>query len=563
MDGETPTIVQGSPPRCPSMPNPPLSLGPPLLALPLAVLPLLGACTAETHERRADRSALRILDEGTESTLGDRWETVQYPRTRDPEPEATPPEDPAGEAPDGRSDAPAGPASPPPERRVVTLAEALEIAVRHSRDYKTRREGLYLEALSLASTRHGFAPQLAATLGYVFSDGDDLPAAQDVGFDASVDQILPWGGSAGVVLSSDLDERSGPDEYSSSLSIRLTQPLLRGFGHEVSHEPLVQAERNLVYAIRDFELFREDFSIDVARRYYDLVQQKQGIENQRQNLEGFVFNRRQAEALFEVGRLSELDVLRARRSELGSRNSLLAAEESYELALDRFRIFLGLPATEALDVASDPPSYVPVEFDVEAAIQVALENRLDLLNRREQLEDAARAVRISRDGLRTDLGLTVDYGLATDPDSSFTGQSRGNESVTAGLTLNLPLDRVVERNSYRSARIAQQQAVRNFEEFRDSLVVEIASAFRELERRRQSLDIQAQLITDQEKNVKIAQLRFEQGDFSNRDVVEATEALLDAQNGLIDEQVNHEIARLELLRDLGILFIDERGMWNE
>ena len=38
--------------------------------------------------------------------------------------------------------------------------------------------------------------------------------------------------------------------------------------------------------------------------------------------------------------------------------------------------------------------------------------------------------------------------------------------------------------------------------------------------------------------------------------------LLDAQNALIDEQVNYEIARLGLLRDLGILFIDETGMWK-
>jgi hypothetical protein len=39
-------------------------------------------------------------------------------------------------------------------------------------------------------------------------------------------------------------------------------------------------------------------------------------------------------------------------------------------------------------------------------------------------------------------------------------------------------------------------------------------------------------------------------------------SLLDAQNNLIDEQVSYEIARLQLLRDLGILFVDDDGMWK-
>ena len=78
----------------------------------------------------------------------------------------------------------------------------------------------------------------------------------------------------------------------------------------------------------------------------------------------------------------------------------------------------------------------------------------------------------------------------------------------------------------------------------------------------QSLEIQRQLIGDQTKNLRIAELRFERGEIPNRDVVEANQALLDAQNALIDEQVAYEIARLQLLRDLGILFIDETGMWK-
>ena len=58
-------------------------------------------------------------------------------------------------------------------------------------------------------------------------------------------------------------------------------------------------------------------------------------------------------------------------------------------------------------------------------------------------------------------------------------------------------------------------------------------------------------------------MQFERGDLPNRDVVEAQQSLLEAQNSLVGEQVAYEIARLGLLRDLGILFIDEKGMFVE
>src|SRR5205814_4456808 len=130
-------------------------------------------------------------------------------------------------------------------------------------------------------------------------------------------------------------------------------------------------------------------------------------ENQRRNLENNQFGRNQAEALFAVGRANELDVLRARRSELTARNSLLEAQESLHLALDTFRIFLGLPASESIDVQPDAPPFVAVNYALDSAMHVAEANRLDLLNRTEQLEDQERGLRLARNSLLPDLDLAL------------------------------------------------------------------------------------------------------------------------------------------------------------
>lgn len=533
------------------------------LVLSFAIFWSFSGCAPPWHEQRAERSASRILQDKTKETLGKRRETVRYPKE-----EAKPLE--------GAEEQPSTDAVPPEEGKkegegeiqVLSLWESLRIATRTNRDFLSRRESLSLSALSLYGTRYSFSPQVRSALSYVFSDQHNDAKTQSAGASADLSQTLPFGGSVtlsgGTSFSADSDSDAEDRVVASSnASLGVNVPLLRGAGREVSHEALIQAERNLIYEIRDFELYRQDFSINVAERYYGLVQQKQAIENQRRNMEGFDFSKRQAEALFNVGRTSELDVLRAKRNFLNSRNRLLEEEENYQLALDRFKVFLGLPMSSKIDVQMEAPKIVPVNFDLHSAMDVAFANRLDYITRREQLEDSERDVRIAKNALLPQLDLNFNYSLSSESNASFQNQRFENRSYSIGMDLEIPLDRVSERSGYYTSLIGFRRALRSFEEFQENLVLEIQNAFRELDRRRESLRIQEELIIDQEKNLKIAQIRYEQGEISNRDVVEAQESLLEARNALIQEKVNYEIARLNLLRDLGILFVDEEGVWEQ
>jgi len=506
----------------------------------LASLP--GCMSAGDFERQADRVVEDILATGTTSSLGDRRESVSQPVL--------------GEA--GRE-----PTEPEPEERVLTLEAALGEAIRTGRDYVSQKESLYLTALSLSGTRHGYSPLVSALLAYTFSDGTSLDPSHTGSFAGGVSQILPWGATLDASLASSYANVDSNGDFSSSAGIRYAQPLLRGAGHAIAYEPLIQAERDLIYAIREFDRFREAYSIEVARRYYDLVEQEQSLENQRRSLERLAFGHRQAEAKFQMGEIEEVEVLRARRSELNGQNDLLRAEEELELALDQFRVFLGLGDDLRVRIEPTSPEFVPVDLDVESAIGVALENRLDYITARERLDDSARGLAIARDGLKGSLDLNLSYGVASDPEPRFTAQGVDDQDWSAGLVYDLPVDRVVERNSYRAAQIANTRALRDFDEFEDNLVVGLRNRFRSLRRIELSLEIQRESIHDEERNVIIAQLLFDRGEKSNRDVVEAQENLLVAQNALVREQVSYEIERLNLLRDMGILFIDENGMWNE
>jgi outer membrane protein TolC len=63
--------------------------------------------------------------------------------------------------------------------------------------------------------------------------------------------------------------------------------------------------------------------------------------------------------------------------------------------------------------------------------------------------------------------------------------------------------------------------------------------------------------------VKSTELFLEAGRAAIRDVLESQEALVQAQDALTAALVDYRIAELELQRDMGLLEVDEKGLWRE
>ena len=127
-----------------------------------------------------------------------------------------------------------------------------------------------------------------------------------------------------------------PNSTTSGMSISISQPLLRGFGKRQAFESLIQGERNVVYTIRDFELYRQQFAINVVQQFWSLVERGQGKSNAKKNYESNLYLRRRSEALFKTGRVTKVEVMRAQDEERQANLSYASAIENYDDALDRF-----------------------------------------------------------------------------------------------------------------------------------------------------------------------------------------------------------------------------------
>lgn len=537
-----------------------------------AVLPLLlAACSPGWYAADADAEVGAVLAEADSRALAGREAWIEQPAARVESAEPPEGEDATAESgADAGAAADATAASQGPPLLELTLQSALKAGFSSAREYQSRSEALYLAGLGLTLTRFGFGPQLDATVSYLWGNSETAPGTHAIATDLSVSQRLATGGTFAVGTGLSTSRVGGPHgadpdngrDWSSDLDFSLSQPLLRGSGYAAAWEALTQAERSILYSVREFELFRQDHAISIVAEYFGLISQRTQLANTRQAYEVAVYDRKSSEAKRQVDRVTEADLIQTRRREVTARNDLLEAETDYQFSLDAFRIRLGLAEAQEIRLGDEQPPFEAVRLDSDSAVAVALNNRLDLVTARQRMEDSGRQIAIARDGLLPDVDLDLGYGLGRSA-GSFGGATAPDEwRASAGLRVDLPLQRLPERNAYRAALIDNDQAVRDYELTLQNTERDVRDSLRNLDQLEEQIALAEQQIRESERAVALTQIRFESGDSDARDLLESRQTLVDAQNALIQFQVSHFVARLRLYRDLGLLFIDQDGNWR-
>jgi len=463
--------------------------------------------------------------------------------------------------------------------RQLSLTQALEIGVRNSRTYQNQKESLYLQALSLSLVRHRFTPIYAAdaagtyseTVAEVESGLNTLLRERTLRGGAGVraDYLLRSGGRLAVDFTTDfLRFVSGDPRVASSSALvaTFTQPLLRG-GGKVAAEPITQAERDMLYALREFVRFRQEFTVDIVSRYYRVLQGRDAVANSHRALIGLQQNVNLVSAKVDVGqeRAAQLDEIQqaALNAEIGWINAI----RQYQQSLDDFKLAVGLPLETS--VYLDPAELRALQIDhpdipETDATQVALFTRLDLYNQRDQFADAIRQVEVAANGLLPQLDFVA---------TGATGGVRTGEGFpeidwdqyrwSAGLDLDLPIDRKAERNAYRAALINQDRSARALELAIDNIKLQIREDWRVLDQARRTFEISEIGVTIGDRRVLEQTIRLENGEGLAKDLVDAQSAQLTSQNARTAALIGHTLARLRFFRDMGIITINEDGTWHE
>jgi hypothetical protein len=455
----------------------------------------------------------------------------------------------------------------------------------------------------------------------------------------------------------------------SALPISFVQPLLRGGGRAVTLEPLTLAERTLLYQVRLFALFRQEFLVvamtgGTVQNFgagFSLQGFSAGIAGNNDPVVGYipaVINISQVEvdrrnvAFYEnlvtlyneliqgeASGLTQLQVDQVMSSLISARQTLFNDKIIYRNGLDQFKMQLGLPpdtpivmdqhfvrpfyevfdgvdrwqkdpkrtleqlpdiirkfpVLEDIDVEGrpvlglyrnyeatrrqfKPEDEDPLEDQLQAAVRIALEYRLDLMNARAQLYDAWRQIRVTANALRGVLNIALTNNIYTPPGNTnpFAFLS---EAKNFALTINaeLPLVRLSERNAFRTAIVNYERARRTLQNIEDNLKVQLRGDLRSVHQAYIQYEINKRVF---ELNVRLKDQSFEQivappagGTQALAQTANAatqTTNLLNFQRSaytsmqqMLNAYENYEQARLILYRDIGTLPYDEWEAFSE
>jgi outer membrane protein TolC len=591
---------------------------PPRRVIALTILALLPAgCTAEHYKASADRQVYSILDDRKQQTLGYQPEAVAQstvkpvdppkrayaalPLTPKPPPQIPPMEPVRVLIPFGRlSPTPAEARAPEPPSPAVAatqptlrrgpfgveaaernatarlrlgppgpgeqpirlgLFDSIRYAVQHGRNYETEMETLYLAALDVTLQRHLFEPRpfASGSLKYTGGQADvKYASALTATGNAGVRQQLPYGGEVvaqTLVTFVDAIHGNVTNGETAQLALSGTIPLLRGAGM-VNLEPLIESERKLVYQVRAFEDFRRQFALGVASQYFNLIALQKSVLNRRVNYDNLLTLTQQTMALYGAGRINFLGVQRSLQAQLFAESDLVSAQEQYQGALDLFKLQLGMPVQQHLDVAAEELEVSPPDLENEDAEALAVEYRLDLKTAEDQIDDARRGVAVAKNGLLPDLTLTASGQVGNRADTLASRLDSRTTTYSAGLSVDLPIDRVAERNAYRRSLIQLEQANRDYVGTRDQVVVEVRDAVRTIYSAETSLAIQRRNIDLAKRRLEYSYELLKLGSADSREVVDSQQSLLSAQDGYERALSSFQIAILRYLRSTGTLRVD-------
>jgi outer membrane protein TolC len=455
-------------------------------------------------------------------------------------------------------------------REILTLERALDLAATRSRRYQAAKENLYLTALTLTGQRHAFSPQFFASSSGSFTRTSSGEKFVSIVNKVGVSEFLKTGGALSVSLANDiLRYYTGEPRRSviSLVTVNVAQPLMRGFGrNNPAVESLTQAERNVVYAVRNYSFFQDQFALEITNDYFGLLGQKDIIRNRYTNYLGRVQSTRRLEArAHDRERLQDVD--QARQAELTAKDNYVNAVATHRNALDQFKIKLGLALGDQLvlddraldELAATGPVSMPLNPD--QGYRFAVENHSQILNAIDRFEDSKRKVRVAADQLRADVKLFGNAALASDPPTDYTHFDPDKVVASVGLDVNLPIDRLLERNAYRATLVGFEAELRNFTLTLDSLKDSILRGMRTLDQRRENYQIQTNALTLANRRVASATMLLEAGRAEVRDLVEAQDAQISAENAVTAALVDYQQTRLQLLLDIGALQTATPQFW--
>ena len=310
---------------------------------------------------------------------------------------------------------------------------------------------------------------------------------------------------------------------------------------------LHSASENLKASIKAVHNARDLIVLAVGGSYLQLIATQSRIVAAEAQVESDKAIAKQAADRFAAGLAVRVDQQRA-QVQLGTdQQRLRSLQADRDTQMLQFGRIIGLPLGQRFQIAEDYGFSAMTEVTQDAAMQQAFANRADLQAAAASVRAAEETVKAAHAERAPQLAINADFGGAgTTPSQHSTGV------YTVGATLTIPLyegGRIKAEIEEADAALRQRKA--EMENVRGQIDEDVRQAFINLASAADQVGIAESNVQLSHSTLQQSRDRFAAGIADTVEVVQAEQAVVQADNDYITAVYEHNLAKVSLARAMG------------
>ncbi len=426
--------------------------------------------------------------------------------------------------------------------REMTLNDVITLALRNDPNIKNAEIQRVIDKFSLKAAYYGFQPQISfggTVASYSKLEGD--PSTSTYALNPSVSLATPYSTSLTATSSNSVDQYG---IWTPTASLEMDQPLLRGFGPEVTQIPLENAKDTEEQAKLTLKSTIIQEVQNAISSYYGLVSDRYNIETNLRSLKTDEATLAQTIAKIKTGQTAPTDRVRAEANIASDKNNLQQAVIQYQNDKQNLLVTLWLPTDTAFTVPKDV-NIKPVALEpLDEAVQTALKYNTGYQTSVIGLRSSYRSVLSAEDALRwkLDLKATTSLGNARADGETNTGIGnfvKGAVQNNVSLDLDIPIRDITAQSTLVQAKVGLEQAKNTLDVAKRALITKLITDRQTLDSDVKQLSLSATQLKLKQETYDIDAKQFTFGMVDNFQLQNDQDDVTSARQTLITDKISY------------------------
>lgn len=308
-----------------------------------------------------------------------------------------------------------------------------------------------------------------------------------------------------------------------------------------------QAKANYQYNEVGVQRTYNEMRSTVTNGYFTMLQADNMQKLSAESVTRLENHLKNVQAQYDVGVVAKVDVLRSQVELANAKQTLIQAENSYQVAEANMNKIVGLPMDTNLKL-DNLLVYNAYDKNMDECLAYAAEHRPELMQAKYGVDAAKGALMVARSGHMPQVAATASQAWS---DTNWPGYENGNWGVGVNVTLNV-FDTGVTLSKIHGAEADLKKAQETYRDTVDSVNLDVRSNYLGLREAEKRISTTKLAVEQADEDYRIAQLRYMSGVGTNTDVLDAQVALTQAKTNYTQALYDYNTSKTALETSIGV-----------